>query len=60
MCVDFRTLNKVTEPDSGGNLPRIDELIEKVSRANISVVDLCKGYCAIPLTEAEIPNESIW
>ena len=53
MCVDFRALNRVTETDSGGNLPRIDELIEKVSRAKyISTLDLCKGYYAIPLSEA--------
>ena len=53
MCVDYRALNKVTETDSGGNLPHIDELIEKVSRAKyISTLDLCKGYYAIPLSEA--------
>ena len=53
MAVDYRALNRCSETDTGGALQRIEELIEKVSRAKyISVLDLAKGYYAIPLTEA--------
>jgi len=49
MCVDYRELNAVTEPDSYP-MPLIEEIIEQVAPARfISTLDLAKGYYQVPL-----------
>jgi hypothetical protein len=49
MCIDYRDLNSITEPDSYP-MPLIEEIIERVAPAKfISTLDLAKGYYQVPL-----------
>lgn len=50
-CVDFRKVNAVYCFDTYP-MPRIDDLVERVGTAKYTTtLDLCKGYCQIPLEE---------
>ncbi|GBM19397.1 Retrovirus-related Pol polyprotein from transposon 297 [Araneus ventricosus] len=50
-CVDYRNLNKITKTKFYP-LPNIEERIETVSSAKyITVLDLSKGYCQIPVSK---------
>ena len=49
VCVDYRSLNIVTEPDIYP-LPWIEEMVETISKSRyISTMDLAKGYYQVPL-----------
>ncbi|XP_076069765.1 uncharacterized protein LOC143041641 [Oratosquilla oratoria] len=51
LCVDYRKVNAVTEPDSCP-LPRIDDVIEDVGRAQwVTKLDLLQGYYQVRLSE---------
>ena len=51
LCIDYRRVNAVTKKDSFP-LPRIDECIESIGRANfITKLDLLKGFWQIGLSE---------
>jgi hypothetical protein len=51
MCVDYRTLNKVTVKNRYP-LPRIDDLFDRLSTAKMfSRIDLCSGYYQIRIVE---------
>ena len=50
ICIDYRSLNKLTRFDAYP-IPRIDDVLEKKGNAEyISVIDLTKGYWQIPLS----------
>lgn len=49
MCVDYRSLNAVTQPDVYP-LPHIEKLLEEVSKSHyITTLDLVKGYYQFPV-----------
>lgn len=49
LCIDYRKLNGVTEPDPY-MMPRIQDLLDKLSQAKwLSKIDLNKGFYQIPL-----------
>ena len=50
MCVDYRRLNSVTKVEAYP-MPRVDELIDRWERLNISpcTLDLTKGYWHVPV-----------
>ncbi|XP_076032979.1 uncharacterized protein LOC143020443 [Oratosquilla oratoria] len=51
LCIDYRKLNAVTEPDSYP-LPRIDDVIDEVGRAQwVTKLDLLQGYSQVRLSE---------
>ncbi|XP_076069754.1 uncharacterized protein LOC143041630 [Oratosquilla oratoria] len=51
LCIDYRKLNAVTEPDSYP-LPRIDDVIDEVGRAQwVTKLDLLQGYYQVRLSE---------
>ena len=46
--IDYRQVNKVTQPDPYP-MPRIEELLESLGKANfISTLDMSKGYYQVP------------
>jgi len=52
LCVNFKKLNDITVEDPMP-LVEIEDVIAKISDAKIlSVLDMCKGYYAIPLEES--------
>lgn len=54
-CIDFRSLNQVSELDAY-NLPRINSILEKLRSANfITTLDLANGYWQVPLAEESKP-----
>lgn len=53
LCVDYRSLNMVTQED-WYHMPRVDELLEKLGKATyISTLDLTKGYYQVPVSRAD-------
>ena len=53
MCIGYRQLNKITEADKC-SLPRIDELIDKITKANFfSKLDLSQWFHQIHIAEGE-------
>ena len=53
ICVDFRAVNAVTDPDPY-QLPLIDEILEMLATAKfISKVDLTKGFHQIPISPSD-------
>ena len=53
ICVNYRKLNAISETDAYP-MPRLDELIDKVGRAEyISTLDLTRGYWQIPLARED-------
>ena len=53
VCVDYRTLNRVTVPDRYP-MPRIDELIDTVGKCQgkyFTALDLMKGYHQVKMAE---------
>ena len=55
VCVDYRALNKDTEPDKYP-IPRIDELIDQVGKCKakvFSALDLMKGYHQVKVKEED-------
>ena len=51
MCIDYRHLNSVTQPDIYP-LPQIEQLLDDVSKARyISTLDLTQGYYQFPVKE---------
>ncbi|KAG2213620.1 hypothetical protein INT45_010119, partial [Circinella minor] len=58
MCVDYRAINRLTKRQSTP-LPRIDECLEKLSRARyFSSIDLKSGYHQVRITQEDIPKTS--
>ena len=56
ICIDFRAVNSITQPDPY-LMPLIDEILESLSTAKfISKIDLNKGFHQIPISEADIPK----
>lgn len=50
MCIDYRRLNAVTEEVETYPMPRVDKLIDRLSKARfISTLDLTKGYWQMPV-----------
>jgi len=55
LCIDFRKLNAVTDPDPFP-IPRIDDLLDKVGKACfLTKLDMAKGYYQVPCDEESIP-----
>ena len=55
LCIDFRKLNAVTDPDPFP-IPRIDDLLDKVGKAHfLTKLDMAKGYYQVPCDEESIP-----
>ena len=53
VCIDYRQVNKVTQPDLYP-MPRIEELLESLGKAKfISTLDMSKGYYQVPVA----PND---
>ena len=53
LCVDFRKLNAITEPDPYC-IPLVEELIARVGEAKyLSKMDLSKGFYQVPLAEED-------
>ena len=56
LCVDYRKLNKQSQPDAYP-MPRIDDLIDGLGRSHyISTLDLTKGYWQVPLAVEDRPK----
>ena len=56
ICVDYRAVNAVTEPDPY-QMPLIDEILEMLATAKfISKIDLTKGFHQIPINPADCPK----
>ncbi|KAJ9532014.1 hypothetical protein QJQ45_003723 [Haematococcus lacustris] len=56
MCIDFRTLNKLTVRDRYP-LPRIDDLFDRVQGKTVfSSLDLQSGYHQIRITPEDVPK----
>jgi hypothetical protein len=56
LCVDYRSLNKITQNDRypTGNL---QEVLDNLSGANyFSVIDLAQGYLLVPLAKEDGPK----
>ena len=55
MCVDFRSINKLTRTEKY-LMPNMEELVTVVSRAKyLTTLDYCRGYNQIEMDEASIP-----
>ena len=56
LCIDFRAVNNVTQPDPY-LMPLIDEILDSLATAKfISKIDLTKGFHQIPIAEVDIPK----
>ena len=56
ICIDYRAVNNVTQPDPY-LMPLIDEILESLATAKfISKLDLNKGFHQIPIDERDIPK----
>ena len=56
ICIDFRAVNSITQPDPY-QMPLIEEILEMLASARfISKVDLNKGFHQIPIEPADIPK----
>ena len=54
ICIDFRTINNVTQPDPY-QMPLIEEILETLASAKfISKIDLNKGFHQIPIEKRDI------
>ena len=50
LCVDYRRLNTVTQPDAYP-MPRVDELLDRLGKATyLSTIDLARGYWQVPVS----------
>ena len=43
ICIDYRRLNAVTKRDAHP-MPRINDILDELGHANITTLDLAKGY----------------
>ena len=56
ICIDFRAINSVTQPDPY-QMPLIEEILETLASAKfISKIDLNKGFHQIPIEPSDIPK----
>ena len=56
ICVDFRAVNAITQPDPY-LMPLIEEILAMLASAKfISKVDLNKGFHQIPIVDKDIPK----
>ena len=56
ICIDFRAINSVTQPDPY-QMPLIEEILETLASAKfISKIDLNKGFHQIPIEPGDIPK----
>ena len=56
LCVDYRKVNAVTEPDPY-HMPRVDEMIEQIGEEQyLTKIDLTKGYYQIPVLPEDRPK----
>ena len=57
-CVDYRALNKCTEPDSY-TMPRVDDLMQTISGKVFSQLDLKDGFHQIEVAEKDIEKTAV-
>ena len=56
MCIDFRAINGITQPDPY-QMPLIEEILETLASARfISKIDLNKGFYQIPINSIDQPK----
>ena len=56
MCIDFREVNGITQPDPY-QMPLIEEILEQLAAARfISKIDLNKGFHQIPIDPIDQPK----
>ena len=56
LCIDYRRLNSVTQPDPY-MMPRVQDLLDRISQARwLSKLDLNKGFYQIPLVPESVPK----
>ena len=56
LCIDFRRINKATEPDPY-QIPLIEDLLDRLGEAKyLSKLDLNKGFYQIPVEGADQPK----
>ena len=56
ICIDFRAVNSITQPDPY-QMPLIEEILDMLASAKfISKIDLNKGFHQIPIEPADIPK----
>ena len=56
LCVDYRTVNVLTESDPY-HMSRVDEMLELVGESHILMkIDLTKGYYQIPVIKQDLPK----
>ena len=56
ICIDFRAINSVTQPDPY-QMPLIEEILDSLANARfISKIDLNKGFHQIPIVSEDIPK----
>ena len=53
LCVDYRKLNKVTDPDPFC-IPLIEDIIDQVGEAKfLTKIDLSKGFYQVPIDPSD-------
>ncbi len=56
LCIDYRCLNSVTQPDPY-MMPKVQDLLDRISQARwLSKLDLNKGFYQIPLVPESVPK----
>ena len=56
ICLDFRAVNAITQPDPY-QMPLIEEILDTLAEAKfISKIDLNKGFHQIPISDCDIPK----
>ena len=56
ICIDFRAVNSITQPDPY-QMPLIEEILDRLASARfISKVDLNKGFHQIPIDPVDMPK----
>ena len=56
LCIDYRCLNSMTQPDPY-MMPRVQDLLDRISQARwLSKLDLNKGFYQIPLVPESVPK----
>ena len=54
LCIDYRKLNSVTQPDPY-QIPRVDDMLDKVAEAVwLTKLDMNKGYYQVPMSKDSV------